>query len=92
MIMHQVAKKIMKRRGGGDPEQMLAAEMDKFEEWLGDQEFVCGAEPSVGDVATHGCLTCIQDFPAFDRILQRPRVAAWFHRVQALRDANRIAA
>lgn len=89
MIMHQVAKKIMKRRGGGDPEQALSAEMDKFEEWLGDQDFVCGESVSVGDVATHGCLSCIQDFPAFTKIMKRPRVSAWFDRVQTLREQNR---
>ncbi len=89
MIMHQVAKKITKRRGGGNPEQMLADEMDKFEEWLGEGDFVCGTEVSVGDIATHGCLTCIQDFPAFADIMKRPRVEAWFARVQKLRDANR---
>lgn len=92
MIMHQVAKKITKRRGGGDPEQMLSAEMDRFEEWLGDGKFVCGEQVSVGDVATHGCLTCIQVFPAFTDIMKRPRVEAWFQRVQDLRDQNRMAA
>ena len=89
IIMHQVAKKITARRGGGDPEQMLATEMDKFEEWLGDQDFVCGASASLGDIATHGCLTCIQDFPAFERIMKRPSVKAWFSRVQKLREDNR---
>jgi microsomal prostaglandin-E synthase 2 len=84
LIMHQVAK-----RGGGTPAAMLAAEMDKFEAWLGDRDFVCGSEISVGDVATHGCLTCIQDFPAFATIMGRPRVAAWFQRVQAIREHNR---
>ncbi len=92
MIMHQVAKKITARRGGGDPEEMLIAEMDKFEEWLGDQSFVCGDQLSVGDIATHGCLSCIQDFPAFDKIMQRPRVQAWYGRVQAMREENRAQA
>jgi microsomal prostaglandin-E synthase 2 len=89
LIMHQVAKRIVAKRGGGTPAAMLATEMDKFEEWLGDRDFVCGPEISVGDVATHGCLTCIQDFPAFATIMARPRVAAWFKRVQAIRDRNR---
>jgi microsomal prostaglandin-E synthase 2 len=89
LIMHQVAKRIVAKRGGGTPAAMLAAEMDKFEEWLGDRDFVCGSEISVGDVATHGCLTCIQDFPAFATIMARPRVAAWFQRVQAIREHNR---
>lgn len=88
-IMNRVAKKILARRGGGDPHQLLATEMDKFEDWLGDQDFVCGDKVSIGDVATHGCLSCIQDFPAFALIMERPRVLAWFQRVQALREANR---
>jgi microsomal prostaglandin-E synthase 2 len=92
LIMHQVAKRIVAKRGGGTPAAMLAAEMDKFEAWLGDRDFVCGAEISIGDVATHGCLTCIRDFPAFATVMARPRVAAWFDRVQAVRERNRAAA
>mgnify|MGYP003654270480 FL=1 len=90
IIMHQVAKKISAKRGGGKPKEMLGIEMDRFEEWLGEQRFVCGDELSVGDIAAHGCLTCIQDFPAFADIMQRPRVAAWFERVQDVREANRV--
>ena len=90
LIMHQVAKRIVKKRGGGSPEAMLEAEMDKFEAWLGDRNFLCGSEPSIADVASQGCLTCVQDFPAFDAaVMQRPRVAAWYNRVQKLRDDNR---
>lgn len=92
LIMHQVAKKIMKRRGGNDPLAMLDAEMDKFEGWLGDQAFVCGDELSLGDVAVHGCLSCIADFPAFAHIMKRPHIAAWFARVQDIRDRNRAQA
>ena len=92
LIMHQVAKRIVAKRSGGTPAAMLAAEMDKFEAWLGDRDFVCGSELSVGDVAAHGCLTCIQDFPAFATIMTRPRVAAWFKRVQAIRERNRAVA
>ncbi len=90
VIMNRVAKKILARRGGGNPDQMLATEMDKFEGWLGEQAFVCGDEVSVGDLAAQGCLTCIRDFPAFTTIMERPRVAAWYQRVQDLRDANRV--
>lgn len=90
--MNRVAKKILARRGGGNPTEMVNAEMDKFEAWLGDQKFVCGDELSVGDVAVHGCLTCIQDFPTFASIMERPRVAQWYQRVSDLRQANRAAA
>ncbi|MFT4569460.1 MAG: microsomal prostaglandin-E synthase 2 [Hyphomicrobiaceae bacterium] len=89
LIMHQVSKRIVKRLGGGDPHEMLATELDKLEEWLGDQAFVCGEQISVGDVAAHGALTCIADFPAFERIMKRPVIATWYKRVADLRDANR---
>ncbi|MEZ4359751.1 MAG: glutathione S-transferase N-terminal domain-containing protein [Kofleriaceae bacterium] len=92
LVMHRVAKRIQKERGGGAPEVMLAVELDKLEAWLGDDDFVGGARPCVGDVAAHGCLTCIAEFPAFETILARPRLAAWFRRVQALRDRNRARA
>jgi microsomal prostaglandin-E synthase 2 len=89
LIMHQVAKRIVKKRGGGNPTEMLAAEMDKFEVWLGDSPFIGGNELSVGDVATHGCMTCIEEFPAFRTIMARPKVAAWFKRVADIRVRNR---
>jgi glutathione S-transferase len=71
---------------------MLATEIDKFEGWLGDRDFIGGDAVSVGDVAAHGCLTCIQDFPAFATIMARPRVAAWFRRVQTHRERQRATA
>jgi microsomal prostaglandin-E synthase 2 len=89
LIMHQVSKRIVKKRGGGSPQAMLAAEIDRFEAWLGEADFIGGEQLSVGDVAAHGCLTCIEDFPAFATIMARPRVAAWFARVQAIRAKNR---
>ncbi len=89
LIMHQIAKRIVKKRGGGDPHAMLAGELDRLEAWLGDDDFVCGPEISLGDVAAHGALTCINEFPAFARVTERPRLAAWYDRVQAVRDSNR---
>jgi microsomal prostaglandin-E synthase 2 len=89
IIMHQVAKRIVKKRGGGTPAVMLTTEIDKFEAWLGAQAFICGDQLSVADVAAHGCLTCIEAFPAFKTIMERPRVSAWYERVLAIRQKNR---
>ena len=89
LIMHEVSKRIVKKRGGGDPHDLLAAELDKLEDWLGEDDFVCGQQISVGDVAAQGALTCIAEFPAFAKIMQRPRLAAWYDRVAAVRQANR---
>ena len=85
LIMHQVAKRIVKKRGGTSPQLMLEAELDKFEGWLGAQDFVCGAEATLGDVAAHGAFTCVKDFPAWSLVTARPRIAAWYDRVQRLR-------
>lgn len=88
LIMHQIAKRIVKKRGGGNPHEMLSAELDRLEAWLGDDDFVCGSSVSLGDVAAHGALTCIKEFPAFARVTERPRLAAWYDRIAGLRAAN----
>ena len=41
------------------------------------------------DVAAHGCMMCIAEFPAFVTLMARPRVAAWYQRVAAIRIRNR---
>ena len=92
LIMHQVAKRIVAKRGGGNPAAMLATEIDKFEGWLGTSDFIGGTELSVGDIAAHGCMMCIAEFPAFVTIMARPRVAAWYQRVAAIRIRNRKSA
>jgi microsomal prostaglandin-E synthase 2 len=91
LVMHQVSKRILAKRGHADGRRWLASELDKFEAWLGDQPFVCGEALSLGDVATHGALTCIREFPAFEEMMLRPRLAAWYARVAALRAATRAA-
>jgi len=89
LIMHQVAKRIVAKRGGGNPHELLAKELDRLEDWLDGQPFVCGKEVSLGDVAAHGALTCIASFPAFSKVTERPRLAAWYQRVAEIREQNR---
>ncbi|MFI5290084.1 MAG: glutathione S-transferase family protein [Polyangia bacterium] len=85
LIMHQVVKRILKKHGEEDGHAWVEREIDQFETWLGEQPFVCGESPSLGDIATHGALTCIADFPAYAELMKRPRLAAWYDRVSALR-------
>jgi glutathione S-transferase len=92
LIMHQIAKRIVKKRGGGNPHEMLSAELDRLEGWLGENDFVCGDSISLGDAAAHGALTCIKEFPAFARITERPRLAAWYDRVADVRAHGTTAA
>ena len=92
LVMHEVSKRILKKRGESDGRKWLSREMDRFEGWLGEGPFVCGAELTLGDVATHGALTCIQEFPAFGEMMRaRPRLAAWYARVAAARAERRAA-
>jgi microsomal prostaglandin-E synthase 2 len=85
LIMHQVAKRILKKRGREDGHSWIGEALDHFEEELGEQSFVVGDEVSIGDVAMHGALTCVEPFPVFGTIMARPRVRAWYDRVGALR-------
>jgi microsomal prostaglandin-E synthase 2 len=89
LIMHQVAKRLLKKRGKTDAHRWVEENVNQVETWLGDRDFLTGAEVSLGDVAVHGAMSCVQDFPVFAEIMRRPRVAAWFQRVQAMREANR---
>lgn len=88
LIMHQISKRILKKNGRSDGHRWVQDNLDTVEAWLGDGAFVTGPTLTLGDVAVHGALSCVRDFPIFAKILARPRLAAWFQRVQSLRDAN----
>jgi microsomal prostaglandin-E synthase 2 len=85
LIMHQVAKRILKKHGKQSGHAWVAESLDQFEAWLGDDDFVTGSAVSMGDVAMHGAVSCIRDFPVFGEIMRRPKMASWFQRVQSLR-------
>lgn len=85
MIMHAVAKRILKKSGRDDGPAWVRENLDHFERELGDQAFVCGDTLSVADVAMHGALTCVRPFPIFDSVRERATLAAWFDRVEALK-------
>lgn len=89
IIMHQVAKRLLKKRGKTNAHQWVQENMDQVETWLGDQDFLTGAELSLGDVAVHGAMSCVKEFPVHTEMMRRPRILAWFQRVQALREKNR---
>ena len=89
LIMHQVSKRLLKKRGKTDAHRWVQESIDQFEQWLGDRPFVTGPELSVADVAMHGALSCVKSFPVYAEIMRRTRVAAWFDRMQAMREGNR---
>ncbi|MBV1860298.1 MAG: glutathione S-transferase family protein [Nannocystaceae bacterium] len=87
LIMHAVAKRILKRNNRADAHGWVSENLDHFEAELGEHEFVCGKTLSVADVAMHGALTCIQPFPIFESVRGRKRLYAWFQRVEAMKTA-----
>ena len=90
VVMKLIAKRILKKRGGGKSGlQLLAAELDKLENWLGRQKYLCGDQITLADASTHGALTCIKEFPAFGFIQERPSLNAWYQRVAEARIPNK---
>ncbi len=87
IIMHAVAKRILKRNSRSDAHGWVSENLDHFEAELGEQAFVCGDTLSVADVAMHGALTCIQPFPVFELVRSRKRLFAWFERLEAMKSA-----
>jgi microsomal prostaglandin-E synthase 2 len=85
VIMHAVAKRILKRHSRTDAHAWVRENLDYFEQELGERDFVCGDTLSVADAAMHGALTCIRPFPIFDDVRSRPRLQAWFERVEAMK-------
>lgn len=86
LIMHQIAKRILKKNQRTDGHQWVSEALDRVEDWLGDEPFVTGQTLTLGDVAIHGALSCVREFPIFEKVNSRPRLSSWFRRVQALRD------
>jgi microsomal prostaglandin-E synthase 2 len=89
LIMHQICKRILKRNGRakGEGHAWVNEETDRFEAWLGDAAYIGGDTCSLGDVAMHGALTCVADFPIFEQLMGRPALKAWYGRVAELRAA-----
>ena len=85
LIMHAVAKRILKRNGRTDAHAWVRENLDYFEQELGERDFVCEDTLTVADVAMHGALTCISPFPIFENVESRPRLHAWFERVEAMK-------
>ena len=92
LIMRQIAKRILKRHGRRDGEAWIEELVDQIEQWLGDGEFLQGEKLTIADAAAHGAFSCVADFPVFERTMQRPRLRAWYDRVQALREGQPKAA
>lgn len=89
LIMHLVAKRLLKKSGRRDGHAWVSESLDQVEQWLGDQPFVCGDTMTLADVALHGALTCVREFPVYEGIAARPRLARWLARMEAQKASAR---
>jgi len=80
LIMHLVAKRILKKNGRRDAHGWVNENLDQVERWLGDQPYLCGDELTIADVAVAGALECVREFPIFASIERRPALRRWLER------------
>ncbi|MEE9383257.1 MAG: glutathione S-transferase family protein [Nannocystaceae bacterium] len=86
IIMKTIAKRILRKRGGGKTGlELFHAELTRLETWLADSDFLGDDAPHFADAGVHGALTCVRQFPAFEHVRARPKLEAWYERVDALR-------
>lgn len=83
LVMHLVAKRILKKAGRTDAHGWVRESLDQIERWLGDGPYVCGATLTTADVAIRGAFLCVQDFPIYASIEARPALRAWLARMDA---------
>jgi glutathione S-transferase len=81
VIMHMVAKRLLKKSGRSDGHAWVHENLDRIDGFLATQPFVCGSTLTVADVAIFGALSCVEAFPIFESIAARPRIARWLARM-----------
>ena len=86
-IMRLVAGRILKKAGRDDGHAWIAQCLDQFEAWISGSDFVGGSDMSLADVAMLGGITCVEAFPVFQEIMNRPKIANWYQRMDAIRQA-----
>lgn len=86
LIMKLIVKRILKRVGRANGHVWLAECLDQIEEKIAHKRFAMGEQPTIADAALHGAFKCVEGFPIFETVMERPLIREWFDRVQALRD------
>ena len=89
VVMKQISKRILKRNDRTDAHTWVRENSKQFAEWLGDKPYVLGDSPCLGDVAMHGAITCVKEFPIFDEIMKTGQLGTWYQRLSDEREANR---
>ena len=81
VIMHLVAKRLLKKSGRKDGHAWVNENLDQIERWLGNEPFVCGSVMTIADVAILGAFECVRDFPIYESIQRRPCLSSWLARM-----------
>ncbi len=91
LVMKQISKRILARNDRKDAHAWVRENTEQFAEWLGDKPYVLGDAPCLGDVAMHGAITCVKEFPIYSEIMSSPNIAAWYERLEQQRRDNQPA-
>ncbi len=86
LIMKLIVKRILKRVGRTDGHAWLQECLDHVEAQIGSKDFVIGEQATIADAALHGAFKCVEEFPVFKTIEDRPKLKAWFDRIQSQRN------
>lgn len=90
LVMHMVAKRLLKKAGRTDAHGWVRECLDKIETWLADGPFVAGRELTIADAAVAGALDCVKDFPIYQSVEARPRLRSWLLRIEERVQAARV--
>ena len=88
IVMKQISKRILKRNNRDNAHAWVRDNAAEFASWLGDKPFVLGDQPYLADVAMHGAMTCVKQFPIFDELMRTENLAAWYKRMDERRGAG----
>lgn len=85
LIMHLVARRLLKKAGRRDGHAWVGENLDQVERWLTEDggPYLCGEELTLVDVALYGALRCVEAFPFYTTLEARPRLRPWLDRMAA---------
>lgn len=84
LVMKMVAKKTAKSQGITDPASHLVQCLEKWEQALGNREFLGNTQPNGADLAVYGVLKSIENMPAFSFIQNNAKIYDWYQKVQSV--------
>jgi len=74
--------KIKKKYNIEDEREALFKALDEWSAAVGDQPYVGGKVPNLGDLAVYGCIKAIEGLDTHNDLLKNTKVGPWYQRVK----------